>query len=264
VEQSTPAQKTAFITGATSGIGLALARLFARDKYNLIIVARKLEELTTVKAGLEHEFKIHVEIIVKDLSEPQAAQQIYNEVKRKNLVVDVLVNNAGFSDYGKFTSSPVDKHLQLTQLNALSPMVLLRLFLEDMLRRKSGKVLNVASAAAFEPGSMWAIYHSSKAYILYLTEALADELSDSGITFTALCPGPTKTAFHEKAGLSTRLMKFNYLDVDRVAKAAYRGLMKGKTVVVPGVWNKLIVFSIRLSPRSLVVKITRWLQEPMQ
>ncbi len=261
MEQSS---KTVLITGGTSGIGLELALIFARQKYRVVIAARDQKGLDQTAAGLRQISGQEVVTIISDLSQPQASEKLYDQLKRKNIVLDVLVNNAGFAEYGLFKDISLEKHLSLVQLNATSPMVLMKLVLDDMVRRNEGKILNVVSGAAFQAGAMLSVYHATKAFMLFMTEAVQEELKDTNVTVTALCPGPTKTAYHEKAHLTTRLMKFNYMEAATVARAGYNGLMSGKTVVVPGLINKLIIQSIRLAPRKLVVKITRWLQEPAE
>ncbi len=255
-----PAIKTALITGATSGIGLELARLFARDHYRLAIAARTAEELEKTAAELSHLSGQEVVTFVSDLSDKNAAQQLYDSTKRKNLTVDVLVNNAGYAEHGLFKDVDLEKELGLIQLNLTSLTILTKLFLDDMLKRKSGKILNVASTAAFQPGPLMSVYYATKAYVLSLTEALANELQDTNITITALCPGPTKTAFQHKIGVKLPLFSGS-MSAQTVAEIGYRGLMKGKTVVIPGWKNKLLVQSLRLAPRKLVPMIVRRIQE---
>jgi uncharacterized protein len=255
--------QTALITGGTSGIGLALARRFAREKFNLVIVARKGDELATVKAALEHEFGIVVNTIIADLSERGAATQVYDDIKSRKIRINVLVNNAGYAEYGLFQDIPLDRELSLMQLNMLSSTILLKLFLDEMVARNSGRILNVGSTASFMPGGpLMSVYYATKSYILSLTETLAYELKGTKVTVTALCPGPTRTRFQDKARInSTWLIRMYILDVDKVANAAFRGLMRGQTIVIPGWFNKLQVQLLRISPRKLTIAIIHMLQK---
>jgi short-subunit dehydrogenase len=252
--------KTALITGATSGIGLELARLLARDHYRLIIAARTAEELKATAAELTHLSGEEVLTMVSDLSKDNSAQELYDFVKQKSIALDVLVNNAGYAEYGLFKDIPLGKELGLIQLNLVSLTVLTKLFMDDMISRGRGRILNVASTAAFQPGPLMSVYYATKAYVLSLTEALANELQGTGVTMTALCPGPTKTNFQNKIGVKLPLFNGS-MSAQTVAEIGYRGLMKGKTVVIPGWRNKLLVQSLRLAPRQLVPKIVRRIQE---
>lgn len=246
----------ALITGASGGIGLELARVFAREGYELVLVARSRERLDAIAAELK---PAPVRVIAKDLTLPDAAREIRREVP----AVDVLVNNAGYGVYGKFAETSLDDELGLLQLNMTALVVLTKLYLPGMIAAKSGKVLNVASTAAFQPGPLMALYYASKAFVLSFSEAIANELEGTGVTVTALCPGPTATGFQERASLeNSRLMKhMKVMDARTVAEAGYRGLMAGKTVVIPGVLNKLLAQSVRVSPRKMVTKIARMVQE---
>lgn len=256
--------QTALITGATSGIGLALAKVFAKNNYNLILVARKQEDLNKTKLDLESQFHVAVTTIAKDLSDGKAPQEIYDFCLQQNLRVDVLVNNAGFGSYGPFIDIELPKQLAMIDLNMRALTHLIGLFLPEMVARKTGKILNVASTAAFQPGPFFAVYYASKAYVLSLSEALRSEQRSSGVGVTCLCPGPTKTEFFSKelAIKGTRLIKSGYMmEAADVAEIAYKGLMKNKAVVIPGFLNKLVAFSTRLGPRTLVTAISRWTLE---
>lgn len=256
--------QTALITGATSGIGLALAKVFAQNKYNLILVARKQEDLNKTKADLETEYHIQVATIAKDLGDKNAPQEIFDFCQAQNLRVDILVNNAGFGTYGKFAETDLNKQLSLLDLNMRALTQLTGLFLPRMISNKSGKILNTASTAAFQPGPLMAVYYASKAYVLSFTEALHNELKDSGIFVTALCPGATKTNFQnlEKGFNDTRLLKSgNVMSADAVAQIGFDALMQNKAFVIPGFTNKLIAFLTRLGPRGLVTAISRWTLE---
>lgn len=252
--------KTVLITGATSGIGLELARCFARDKYRLVIAARTVSDLDKAAAELRQLSGQEVITIVSDLSQQDAARTLYEAVKQKNIQVDVLVNNAGYAEHGLFKDVSLDKEMGLIRLNLVSLTVLAKLFLDDMLRQGAGKILNVASTAAFQPGPLMSVYYATKAYVLSLTEALANELEGTGVTITALCPGPTKTNFQNKIGIKLPMFSGS-MSAQTVAEVGYRGLMNGKTIVIPGWKNKLLVQSLRLAPRKLVPRIVRRIQE---
>ncbi len=248
------APKTVLITGATSGIGLALARRFARESYNLIIVARSESELQTVKAALELEFKIMVTTMVKDLSKEGAAAEVYDTIHHSDTIVDVLVNNAGYAEYGLFHDIPLANELSLVQLNLVTMTTLLKLFSDEMIARKSGKILNVGSTAAFMPGGpLMSVYYATKAFMLSLTEAMAKELHGTGVAISILCPGATKTRFQDTAKINdTLIIRMGMMSAETVADVGYRGLMSGKTIIVPGILNKAMVQVLRISPRKLV------------
>ena len=255
--------KTALITGATSGIGLALARRFAKAKYNLVIVSRGEEDLQTVKASLEHEFEIAVRTIQKDLSMPNSAQELYDQINEQGIIIDVLVNNAGYAEYGLFQDIPLLKELEMIELNLISATTLLKLFVDEMIQRGSGKVLNVASLAGFMPGGpLMSGYYATKAYLLSLTESLSTELKGKGVVISVLAPGATRTKFQDKAKINdTLLIKMGTMDANTVAEAGFAGLMAGKTIIIPGLMNKLQVQLLRISPRTLTRSIIRKMQE---
>jgi hypothetical protein len=254
---------TALITGASSGIGSEFARLFAEKKHNVILVARSGDKLAGLANGIKNKFNIESSVIVKDLANPSSPKEIFNEISGKNIQIDFLINNAGFGGTGRFSETDLDYELNMMQVNMNALVVLTKLFLPAMVKRKSGKILNVASTAAFAPGPLMAIYYATKAFVLSFSEALASEIKSDGITVTALCPGPTKTGFQEQASVGgTRLIKYQSLhDPKYVSEKGYKAMMKGKAVVVPGFQNKLLIQSIRFTPRIIVRAITRWLQE---
>jgi short-subunit dehydrogenase len=255
--------KFVLITGATSGIGLALAQVFARQGYDLVIVSRKQEDLIKTATELKNQFGGKIITLAKDLSQAGAAQEVYDEIQRQNIDVDILVNNAGYAEHGFFKDVPLEKELSLVQLNMASVMVLTKLFLDNMLKRNSGRILNLGSTASFQPGGpLMSVYYATKAFVLSLTEAIAEEIKDSKVTVTALCPGPTRTAFQNKAKIhDTLLIKTNMMSADHVAEIAYRGLMRGKTIVIPGWMNKLQIQALRIAPRVLVRKVIYNLQK---
>lgn len=255
--------KTALITGASSGIGLELAKIFASEGTNLIIVSRNVIELSKLKSELIDKHRIYVEEIEKDLSIPGAAKQVYDEVKSLSFDVDYLVNNAGFGDYGFFHNSNWEKQEQMINVNMLALTQLTHLFLPDMLKRKSGKIMNVASTAAFQPGPLMSVYYASKAYVLFFSEAIANELGGTGVTVTALCPGPTKSGFQKTANVehSKMLNGKSIPTAEKVAKYGYKAMMKGKRVAIQGLKNKELIFFSRRAPKSFILNTIRKINE---
>jgi uncharacterized protein len=255
--------KTALITGASSGIGYEFAKILAKDSDVLVLVSRRRERLLEVKRELEDSAPVSVKIIVKDLSQPGAVEDIYRELESEKMSVDILINNAGVGHLGSFTETDWrhDADMIATNITALTHMT--KLFVKDMIVRKKGRIMNVASTAAFQPGPLMAVYYASKAYVLSFSEAIANELRGTGVTITALCPGPTATNFAKVADMerSKLFMLKPPASASDVAHYGYDAMMKGKTVVVPGVVNKIIAFSVRLSPRKLLPLISRRLNE---
>ncbi|EHI97003.1 short-chain dehydrogenase/reductase SDR [Clostridium sp. DL-VIII] len=240
------------ITGGSEGIGFELAKLFAADKNNLIIAARNKYKLENIKNSLEKEYGIRVEVIECDLSVDKACEKIIEFVEEKNFIVDNLINNAGVGSFGFFHESENGFEEKLINVNIISLTVLTRYFIKDMVSRKEGGILNVASTAAFIGGPKMAIYYSSKAYVLSLTEALHDEVKSLGVRVSCLCPGPVKTSFQEKSGIKKSEVSKKYLmDASIVAKEAYLKFLKGKVIIIPGRKNKLLIFLNKLIPRAL-------------
>ena len=255
-------QRTALITGASFGIGLELARIFAREGYNLVLVARTADRLRQVASELEKANGTRSLILASDLAAPGAAAYVHDQTTRAELAVDVLVNNAGFGQFGLFAENDLEECLQQIQLNITTLTHLTRLYLPDMLARKSGRILNVASTAAFQAGPLMSVYYATKAYVLHFSEGIANELQGTGVTVTCLCPGPTVTEFHKRANmLTSRMLQFGAMDARTVAEDGYRGLMAGKPVVISGFRNWLVAQSVRFSPRRLVTAVARKLQE---
>ena len=247
---------TALITGASSGIGLELARVFAREGYRLVLVARNQKRLDEIAQELR---PAEAQPIAMDLSLPGAPEEIHGNVPK----VDVLVNNAGFGVFGKFVEKGLAEELNMMQLNMTALVTLTRLYLPAMISAGNGKIMNVASTAAFQPGPLMAIYFATKAFVLSFSEAIANELEGTGVIVSALCPGLTASDFQERAKMqNSGLVKGRkMMDSRTVAEAGYRGLMAGKTIVIPGFGNKLMTQSLRLSPRSIVTKMVRRMQE---
>ena len=251
---------TALITGASSGIGHALARLFARDGYGLVLVARRAAVLEEVAAELSRAHGVAVRVIASDLAHPDAAMRLFAELQRAGVVVDVLVNNAGFGMQGAFAGLPLDRQMQMIHLNVTALTALTRLLLPSMLESAGGGVLNVGSTAGFQPGPFMAVYYATKAYVVSFTEALADELSGSGLRISCLAPGPTATAFAAEAGAAeSRLFQGDTMSVDEVARIGYEGWQQGQPLVIAGTRNRIGAMAVRLLPRAYVRKLVRGL-----
>jgi len=253
------ARATALVTGASGGIGLELAREAAADGYDLVLVARSREPLEALAEELRGKHGAAARVIAKDLADPAAPAEIVAELERAGARVDVLVNNAGFGTWGRFAELDPEVELAMLRVNVVALVQLTRLFLPAMVSRGAGRVLNVASTAGFAPGPLMAVYYASKAFVLSFSEALGAELAGSGVTVTALCPGPTRTGFQaaakmEGARLVSGLAPMH--DAAWVARAGWRGAMRGTRVVVPGLLNKLSVHAPRFGPRRLVAAIT--------
>ena len=260
---SEQARGTALVTGASSGIGLELATLLARDRHDLVLVARSRERLDAVARGLGEEYGVSVLVLAHDLSDPAAPEALARELAERGVAVDILVNNAGFGVYGPFAETPIAKELEMIQVNVTALTHLTKLLLPAMRARRRGRILNVASTAAFQPGPLMAVYYASKAYVLSFTEALANELDGSGVTVTALCPGPTITEFQKNAGVAqSRLFRsMLVMNAPEVARAGYEGMLRGKRIVIPGLGNRMLVQALRVSPRSVITAAARRLQE---
>lgn len=252
---------TALITGASSGIGMELARIHAEKKDNLILVARSIENLNALKSSLEKLHGVKILCLEKDLSTADAAHEIFTEVENSKIDVDYLINNAGFGEYGFFHETELKKNEQMIQLNIATLTQLCHLFSKKMIQRKSGKIMNVASTAAFQPGPLMAVYFATKSYVLHFSEALNNELRDIGVTVTALCPGPTESKFMEVAKMNeSSLIKGRKLPSSRsVAEFGYKSMMKGKAVAIHGVMNRFLANTSRFLPRAIAVRITRLL-----
>ncbi|MGN6552777.1 MAG: SDR family NAD(P)-dependent oxidoreductase [Verrucomicrobiota bacterium] len=244
----------ALITGASSGIGLELARLFAADRFNLVLLARNEARLNQLAEELRRDNGIEVQVLVQDLARPEAAQETFDALE--GVPVSVLVNNAGFGFYGPFAELYLQKHSAVMQVNMVALVQLTHLFLKPMLERKRGRILNVASMAAFQPGPFVNVYYASKAFVHSFSYALAEEVEPVGITVTALCPGTTHTEFFVRGQFGSQRAPLT-MDARTVAEAGYRGLMKGRRVVVPGWANTIAAFFTKRLPVRLTTAIIR-------
>ena len=254
---------TALITGASGGIGMELAKIHASKGDHLVLVARNGKKLQAIKSELESAHKINVLCIEKDLSVPGACDEVYTQVKEAGIHIQYLINNAGFGDFGFFHESDWTKTEQMMQLNMMALTRLTYLYSRDMVKQGSGKIMNVASTAAFQPGPTMAVYYATKAYVLHFSEALHNELSDKGVTVTSLCPGPTESGFQQAAAMEeSKLVKGRKMPGSKeVAEFGYKAMMRGKAVAIHGMMNALMANAIRFTPRSLAVKTVRMLQD---
>jgi short-subunit dehydrogenase len=256
---------TALITGASSGIGLELASLAAQDGHDLVLVARQRERLESIGRGLAEEYSVRVSVLAKDLADPSAPAELGRGFTERRIEIDVLVNNAGFGVYGFFAETSVDRELEMIQVNVAALTHLSKLVLPGMIARRRGRILNVASTAAFQPGPIMAVYYATKAYVLSFSEALASECSGTGVTVTALCPGPTRTEFEGRAGSPEEIMarkKGFVMGASDVAREGWRGMKAGKRLVIPGLKNRLLIQAERITPRRLVTAMSRRIREP--
>ena len=253
---------TALVTGASGGIGEELARLFAADGHDLVLVARSGDKLARLADELTAAHGVAARSLTADLARPEAPQEIFEELRDAGLSVDALVNNAGFGSYGLFAETDLRRELELLQVNVVALTHLTKLFLPGMIGRRRGYVMQVASTAAFQPGPLMAVYYASKAYVLSFSEALANECEGTGVRVSALCPGPTHTGFVAAAGMTqSKLFDRGAMSARAVAEAGYRGLLEGRAVVIPGLRNSLVARTVGFMPRGLVTKVVRRLQE---
>lgn len=247
---------TALITGASSGIGLELAKIFARNGFDLVLVARREHRLRTLASELESDPRARATVLPADLLAEEAPRRLFDAVAEAGIEVDVLVNDAGVLDLGAFREIPLASHLRLIELNVSALVALTHLWVPAMVARGSGRILNVASLAAFQPVPSLAVYAATKAFVLSLTEALSEELRGTGVTVTALCPGLTHTDMVDRAQASSEAMRnlpgVLVADVESVARDGFRACMAGRVVAVPGLSNRLYSRLVGSYPRALV------------
>lgn len=253
------ATETVLITGASSGIGLELARLFARDGSNVILVARSADKLQQLADELRAHYRVTAHVLPVDLSRREAPARIKAFTDEHGLAVDVLVNNAGFGARGAFADLELERQMEMVQVNVTALTELSRIYLPGMIARRRGGVLNVASTAAFQPGPHMAVYYATKAYVLSLSEGLAEEARPHGVTISCLAPGPTETHFGEVSGMHKSLL-FRYApraSARSVALTGYNGFRKGRVLVITGAFNRIGAFAVRFAPRVLARKATQ-------
>jgi|SRR5579859_1650306 len=256
------ASRNVLITGASGGIGYELAKLFARDRHTLVLVARSGDKLAQAATELQAH-GVTAKTVALDLAQPPAPKFLFDQLQREEMAIDILINNAGFGAFGNFAEMSEDQVLGQISLNIVALTQLTRLFLPPMLVRRRGRIMNVASTAGFQPGPLMAVYYATKAYVLSFTEAIANEVRNTGVTATCFCPGPTHTGFGKRAGNDqSRIFKrFGAMNADKVALDGYRAVMEGRTLAISGIQNWAVAQSTRLAPRKMVTAISRWVSE---
>ncbi|MCH7963584.1 MAG: SDR family oxidoreductase [Bacteroidetes bacterium] len=254
--------KTALITGASAGIGLEFAIIFAKEKYDLVITARNGTKLNELANKLKNNHNVNVKVLTKDLSKQNAGEEIFNELKNEKIVTDILINNAGLGVFDNYWNIELQDEQNMLQVNIMALTELTNLFAKDMVHRGGGKILNVASTAAFQPGPTMAGYYASKAFVLSYSQSVDFELRKKGVQVSTLCPGPTLTEFQIRANMEdVNLLKKGFtMSAEEVAQIGYNGLMKGKPVIIAGAMNKIIVMGSKISPSKVSMKIVNWLQ----
>ncbi len=253
----------AVVTGASTGLGREFARLCARDGYDVVLIARSRPLLEELSAEIQQSTGRAVQVIVKDLSRPEAPREVFDELTAVGLQVELLINNAGFGLVGPFWILKEQEQLDMIQLNIGALTHLTRLFLPGFVDRRRGRIMNVASTAAFQPGPLMSVYFATKAYVLSFSEAVHNEVRKHGVTVTAFCPGPTSTEFDKRAGTThTRLFKSkNVMDAATVAKIGFAGMQRGKPLVIAGRLNTTMAFLTRFAPRQFMASMVRRFQE---
>lgn len=255
--------KTALITGASSGIGKALSHQFAKNNYNLVIIAESRAGISEAAEELRNKHSIEVTEIAKDLSKEDAPSEVYNQLDDLNIQINVLVNNAGVGQKEKFHETDIEKDINIIRLNIEALVRLTKLFMRDMVTRGSGKILNLGSVAGFQPGPLLAVYHASKAFVNSFSESISKELEGTGVNVTVLCPGPTDTEFFDRADMeNARILEDGIvMEPEKVAEIGYNALMDEERIIIPGMSNKMLTFTRRLIPKSLQASIHKKLYE---
>ena len=256
-------KNTALITGASTGIGKEFAIIHAERGGDMVVVARSLDKLNALKKEIEEKFNVEVKVIVKDLTHPEAAKQLFDEVSSAGIQIEYLINNAGFGGLGKFHERPWEDDLAMINLNIVALTALTRFFLPGFVKRNNGKILNVSSTAGFMPGPLQAVYYASKAYVTSFSNAVAEELRDTKVTVTTLMPGATKSEFGRVSGMDKTGMFKNAASARKVAEDGYNGMLKGKLDVVSGLplMQRIMIAAVPFSPKRLVLKQIRIMQE---
>jgi len=257
-------RRRALVTGASAGIGLSLARRMARDGWDLALTARNDMALEAVAAELRDMYGVETRVVPADLADPDGPAAVQETLTRDGFPIEFLVNNAGFGTWGPFAEQALDSQLDMLRVNVLALTELTHRFLPGMRALGRGRILNLASTAAFQPGPDMAVYYASKAYVLHFSEALGHELRGTGVTVTALCPGPTESEFQDRAGMTDSRVGANPLmmDAQAVADAGYQGALNGTPVVIPGAANRLGAWLVRFAPRALARRTTAFLNSP--
>ncbi|PRX57174.1 SDR family NAD(P)-dependent oxidoreductase [Flagellimonas meridianipacifica] len=256
-------KKVALITGASSGIGKELAYCHAKTGADLVLVARSEDKLEMLKSELESQEQVEVKIIAKDLTLPNSPEEIHDELSEAGIQVDYLINNAGFGGHGKFHERPWEKDLAMINLNITALTALTRLYLPEMVKRNSGKILNVSSTASFMPGPLQAVYFATKAYVTYFSNALAEELHDTEVTVTNLMPGATETEFARTSGMDKTNLFDKPVSAKSVAKDGYKGMLEGKMDVISGLTTsqKIMMKMLPFTPKKVILTQIRQMQE---
>ncbi|HAI69534.1 MAG TPA: short-chain dehydrogenase [Gammaproteobacteria bacterium] len=253
-------KKTALITGATTGLGYELSKILAREGYHLVLVARNQEHLDTAKTNLSSTFNISIETIALDLSIPTSPKALYEWVQQKSLRIDLLVNNAGFGVCGRFDETDVKEEIGMIQLHAIALVELTKFLVVDMINRKNGKILNIASLAAFQPMPFFNVYAATKAFVLSFSESLASELQGTGVTVNVFCPGAFQSGFQQRARLeNVPIYQGKLPTAEKFAEICYREMKKNKRVIIPGWQMKMLLFIARFLPRNLVTQSNKFL-----
>lgn len=251
-------RSVALVTGASSGIGREYATVLARHRHDVVLVARDIDRLASLARELEHGYGIRALVVPVDLARPDGAHKVYGRCAEQGIMPEILINNAGFGQYSPFAQITHGDHVDMLHVNVMTPLSLTRLFLPAMIERRRGFVQNVASTAGFQPGPMMANHYATKSHLLSLSAALAEEVDGTGVSVSVLCPGPTRTEFHARAGMShTRAASLAFASALEVAESGYRGMVTGKTIIVPGILNKIGAAGVRLLPLLVAAKIVK-------
>lgn len=250
-------QKTVLITGASAGIGYEFAGIFAKNNYNVLAIGRDTQKLYSLKSELEKKYNVTINILPIDLSHPDDLNEIHQFIKENNIKIDILINNAGFGIYGEFAETEFQRELDMINVNIVALTYLTKIILKEMIRNKSGTIINVASTASFKPGPLISVYYATKAYVLSFSEAVAAEIKNSGVNITILCPGPTSTDFFLKAsGNKPGTLKYNKTATPHeVAMFGFNAIKKNKLFAIPGFRNRLYVNILKFIPRRLITSV---------
>ncbi|MFZ0076104.1 MAG: SDR family oxidoreductase [Exiguobacterium undae] len=255
-------RKTVLITGVSGGIGKELADRFARDGYEMVLVARSKAKILELATYYQMTYGVGVTVIAKDVAAPGVPQEIFDELRQKKIQVDYLINNAGFGLFGPFTETDLEEETNMIDVNIKALTIMTKLFLPGMVKRNQGGVMNVSSMVGFFPGPLMSVYHVTKAYVLSFTEALENEVSGTNVTVTALCPGLTATGFADRASMEkSNMLQGKVMEAGEVADIGYRGFLKGETLIIPGTQNRIFSFVPRFLPRKQITRIIRKMQD---